>query len=195
MPNARRARYRDEHEMIDRYVALRGFLSGAKAQDLVQMRGARCAACGRGPATKVRTKDHHIAGRRKSRLVCASCSAPWKGEELVVLKGAVDTGRKVGASAEWIDDRADEHRRLVEIFERRPRAWNATRWRFARFCAFGRHDRRVGSFANVAADGASCAPEYEPWWNEGTVRYWVGKFEAKIRARGERAGLLRRGKL
>jgi len=247
--------YNDEHEIITRYLGLSELLSGAKAQDLVAMRGAVCRHCyeqahkadqavaraenairraegelrkalargqHRGPAspeelqelgvklkaaehrleaaqklrihpgTRVeeRSKDHKLAGRQKHQSLCSRCRKPWEGIEIPVFKGEIESGRRIGATSEWYASMLDEYGKIRPIMENRPRDWEQRRWRFARFATLASHHGGIGSLVALAEEGARVAPEYGAWWSYEVVKYWVRRFECKIRERGERSRLL-----
>ncbi len=145
-----------------------------------------------GTRTEVKTKDHETTGRQRYRAICSRCGDDWEGSEVPVFKGEIDTGRRIGATSEWIARMVDEYRRIEPIMEHRPSAWELRRWRFARLATLARHHGGIGSFGVIVEAGQAVAPEFGAWWRYEIVRYWVRRFEEKIRARGERDGLLRR---
>lgn len=126
-----------EDETMLRYFALLERATGARALDIVVMRGSQCERCGGGPATEM-SKDGCAApdqGRAKDwKIVCATCRRPWSGREIPVFKGEVDVGREVGRTEQWLVDLVDEWRHVRFLIEPVPPAWSfapeaGLRWR------------------------------------------------------------------
>lgn len=126
-----------EDETLIRYFEILERATGARALDIVVMRGSQCVHCGGGPATEL-SKDGCASpdqGRANDwKVVCASCRRPWEGREIPVFKGEVDVGREVGRTEQWLVDLVDEWRHVRFLIEPVPAAWGFSahaglRWR------------------------------------------------------------------
>lgn len=182
-------RFEHEDELIQRYIKLADRLDGRKAIDVIAMRGAYCAHCGGGPAIAIGKPPK---SDRPPKLECIDCRRAWEGIEIPVFKGEVDVGRETGRSEAWLVGLVSDLVPLRSIVESRPRQWDLTRWRFARIAWAAYLNERIGTYANAAREGAISLPEFQPWWKERTVAYWVERARAVVRKRGQRARLLPR---
>lgn len=185
----RSTEFRSVDDLVRTYVRLGVQRGLVKAQQIAQSEGERCAKCGGGPST-AKSNGARLLRHRKWKTECASCGAPWRGEEINVVRSA-SRKRKHGHAAAKdgaVVDRFDVWRRLQPMVENRPRHVDQQRWDFALVCLIAHLDRTIGTLPNVVDHGPDILPTAH--WTIGRVRGGILLARDTITKRALRAGLI-----
>lgn len=159
-------RWSDADDAVRRYVHLRRHRGELRAQDVMTLRGARCATCG-GPRSFIKRTNGTL------RAVCVDCGRPWRGQTLGdCLTGArhrlqrgeaTASERRIAGSAEaWL--------RLARLVEPPPEGAEEERWRYS-IEAWGLFlHPLVHGRAGVVEHGPRIFPDWSAWWTDWHVR-------------------------
>ena len=82
----------------------------------VERQGSSCSKCGGGGPTKIVTRSSDEAARKRDRVICFACQAPWEGHEVFGFRGSVQSSPSTDRHEKKLIGRVDKISRADYIF-------------------------------------------------------------------------------